>query len=77
MMSTIKNINVAKDFSGKYDFLLMGAQDGVNKFSPNDSFSNLSNESIQMIFKGEKKIGSDKKKVVVYNNSSIKKISIY
>ncbi len=76
-MSTIKNINVAKDFSGKYDFLLMGAQDGVNKFSPNDSFSNLSNESIQMIFKGEKKIGSDKKKVVVYNNSSIKKISIY
>ena len=60
-MSTIKNINVAKDFSDKYDFLVMGAQDGVNKFSPNDNFSNLSNESIQIILKREKKIGSDKK----------------
>ena len=29
------------------------------------------------MLKGEKKFGSDKKRVVIYNNSSIKKISLY
>ena len=76
-MSTIKNIHVAKELSDKYDFLIMGVQDGLNKIPLNNSFSDLSNQSIQMTLKSEKKFGSDKKRVVIYNNSSIKKISLY
>ena len=55
MMSTIKNIHVSKDFSENYDFLIMGVQDGLNKIPLNNSFSDLSNQSIQIVLKGEKK----------------------
>jgi leucyl aminopeptidase len=76
-MFTIKNIHVAKDFSGKYDLLVVGAQDGENKVPAKSSFSALSNQSMQLTLKSEKKFGSDKKRVVIYNDGSIKKISFY
>ena len=62
-MFTIKNIHVAKDFSGKYDLLVVGAQDGENKVPAKSSFSALSNQSMQLTLKSEKKFGSDLKKL--------------
>ena len=76
MSGTIK-VNIKKDFEIKSDLLIIGAQDGVNKFSTNNKLSELTNKSVRNAFNAEKKFASDNKKVLFYNNNSIKQIALY
>ena len=76
-MSTIKNLSVKEDLMGSCDLLITGAQDGASKLSLSTGFTDLTKESIQKAFMGEKKFGSDKKRVILYNDNKIKRISVY
>jgi len=76
-MSTIKNFSVKENFEGNYDLLITGAEDGASKLSSSIGLTKLTKESIQKAFMGEKKFGSEKKRVIFYNDNKIKRISIY
>ncbi len=76
-MSTIKNLQVKTNLNTSCDLLLVGAQDGATKFPSMDNVSTLSKKSINNALKGEKKIGSEKKRVIIYNDSKVKRIALY
>ena len=76
-MSTTIKMNTKKDFSIKSDLLIFGAIDGQNKFKANKSLSDFTNESISNAYKAESKFSSNKKKVLIYNDGSIKEVALY
>ena len=76
-MSSTMKVNIKKDFEIKSDLLIIGAQDGQNKFSANSKLSELTNNSISATLNAEKKFSSDNKKVLIYNNSAIKQVALY
>ena len=76
-MSTIKNLQVKINLNTSCDLLLVGTQDGATKFPSMDCVSTLSRKSISNALSGEKKIGSEKKRVVVYNDNKVKRIALY
>ena len=76
-MSTIKNLQVKTNLNTSCDLLLVGTQDGVTKFPSMDCVSTLSRKSISNALSGEKKIGSEKKRVVIYNDNKVKRIALY
>tara|TARA_S200000501_G_scaffold56154_1_gene46391 strand:+ start:75104 stop:76570 length:1467 start_codon:yes stop_codon:yes gene_type:complete len=76
-MSTIKNLQVKSNLNTGCDLLLVGTQDGATKFPSMDGVSTLSKKSIKNALSGEKKIGSEKKRVIIYNDSKVKRIALY
>ena len=76
-MSTIKKIQVKTNLTTNCDLLLVGTQDGATKIPSMNGVSTLSRKSISCALSGEKKFGSDKKRVIIYNDSKVKRIALY
>ena len=76
-MSTIKKIQVKTNLTTNCDLLLIGTQDGATKIPSMNGVSTLSRKSISCALSGEKKFGSDKKRVIIYNDTKVKRIALY
>jgi len=77
-MSATIRVSAKKDFNIKSDLLIIGTQDGVNKFSSMKVLSEFANKSISNTLKAEDKFASNKKKVLIYNEGgSIRQIGLY